>query len=697
LLMLRFLFLFGLFFTLSSFAKDISNKENVQILAKNLNHKGDIVRASGDVLVFSPSYYITAKELIYNKKNKTLELFNNVNILKDNKLLSVTDYAFIDFKNDTSLNKPILMLDKETNLWINAAQSRQEQTLHSFDSATLSSCDCDSPFWSIGFSSGDYDTEEKWVNTYNSRLYVGPVPIFYTPWFGFSTDNQRRSGLLQPTVGYDKSEGLLYTQPIFIAPKANWDIEFTPQIRARRGSGLYANFRYKDTENSYLKLKTGYFREQSDFKDENNIENISHYGLDIDYYNTKLLSKGDDQDGLSIKLSGLNDIGYRSLENTSDSIYNISNNIITSEIDYFYNTNKYFGYTEFKYFKDVSANADQDSILQQLPKIKLHSYSKEIKNTGILYSADLTYMNEIRNTGVSANTYNVNVPLSYNFSMLDDFINVNLQEQIGASLIKYSNTNTYNDATFLENKHIINISTDLIKPYKDYLHTFNLQSTITIPNIIKEDGDIYFNDNDDINLKPFSQTKAKEHVTFKLNHSFYSKDSLQQIINHKIDQSINYKASGDDRLSDLGNELIYYYAYGQISNKLTYNHANSTIESSSTSFKFNHNDISLSLSHTDTQNLEALNFTVSSKFNRYYTLQYKENYNLDDSISNIREYSLYINKRCWGLNIKLADNLVAAPTTSSNAIRQNIIYFLFTMKPIGQFQQQYVIDDTQGN
>ncbi len=688
-LMLRFLFIFGLFLSLSSYAKDISNKENVQILAKNLNHKGDIVRASGDVLVFSPSYYITAKELIYDKKNKTLELFNNVNILKDNKLLSVTDYAFVDFKNDKSLNKPILMLDKETNLWINATESRKDKTLHSFESATLSSCDCDSPFWSIGFSSGDYDTKEKWVNTYNSRLYVGPVPIFYTPWFGFTTDNQRRSGLLQPTFGIDNSEGLLYAQPIFIAPEDNWDLELTPQIRTNRGAALYAQFRYKDTANSYLQLKTGYFREQSDFKDENNIENISHYGLDIDYYNTKLLSKGDDQDGLSIKLSGLNDIGYRSLENTSDSIYNISNNIITSEIDYFYNTNKYFGYTEFKYFKDVSANADQDSILQQLPKIKLHSYSKEIKNTGILYSADLTYVNYTANSGVDANRADLRIPLSYHVSLFDDFINLNLKEQIIASYVDYGGDNSgYENRVYIESNHVATVSTDLIKPYKDYIHTFNLESTLTIPNSIKNTG---------TTNSIFPVTQTAENMNFSLNHSFYNKESLQQIINHKIDQSINYKESGDDRLSNLRNELIYYYAYGQISNKLTYSHANSTIESSSTNFNFNHNGFSLNLSHTDTENLEALNFTVSTKFNRYYTLQYKENYNLDDSISNIREYSLDVNQRCWGLNIKLADNLVAAPTISSDAIRQNIIYFLFTMKPIGQFQQQYVIDDTQGN
>ncbi len=685
--MLRFLFIFGVLIAVNSFAAN--NKENVQILAENLNHKGDIIRASGNVLIFSPSYYITAKEVIYNKNKKTLELFNDVNILKDNKLLSITDYAFIDFINDTSLSRPILMLDKETNLWINAKESKKEKTVHYFDSSTLSSCDCDTPFWSIGFTSGDYDTKDKWVNTYNSKLYLGSVPVFYTPWFGFTTNTQRRTGLLQPTIGMDTTEGLLYAQPIFIAPEQNWDIEITPQVRTKRGAGLYAQFRYKGTENSYLNIKTGYFKEKESFQTENNIDNNSHYGLELDYYNKNIFAKSDDQDAVSVKLYGLNDVGYKSLENVSDSTYTTADNIATSQLDYFYNTNKYFGYTEFKYFKDVRTSVDQDAIVQQLPKVKLHSYSKQIANSGVLYSGDLTYINYTRDTGLEVNSLALRVPFSYNLSLFDDFVNINFKEQILANYINYhGDSSGYSDRKYMETNHIATISTDLIGSYKDYIHTLNFQSTLTIPNIVTDKGS-------DNTISPI--TKTAENINFSLNHSFYDKENLKQIINHKIDQSINYKESGDDQFSDLRNELIYYYAYGQISNKLTYSHQDSAIVASTSIINFKHDNFYINLNHTDTQNYEAINFTIGSIFNRYYSLQYRENYNLDDSISNIREYSLNIDKRCWALNIKLSDNLVASPTIDSDAIRQNIIYFLFTMKPIGQIQQQHVMDNTQGN
>jgi LPS-assembly protein len=664
--------------------------ENVQILAENLNNQGNIVKASGNILIFSPTYYITAKELIYNKEDQTLELFNDVNILKDNKLLTVSDYAFLDFKNDTSLIRPILLLDKESNLWIKSKESKKEKNIQFFKSSTLSSCDCDSPLWSIAFSSGDFNTEEKWVNTYNSRLKIGPIPVFYTPWFGFSTDKTRRTGLLQPTFGYDNTEGFVYSQPLYIAPSANWDIEFTPQIRAKRGNGLYSTYRYT-AKDSTLEISTGYFKEQKDYMDANNIEHDAHYGIDLEYKSTNVLSNNSSEDGLLISLHSLNDVGYNSLRDTSESIYNISDNIITSKIDYFYNSNNYFTSSEFRYFKDIESGSNQDEILQQLPKLKLHSFSKEISDLGILYSSDFSYNNQTREDGVGANTYTLSIPFSYNTTIFNDFINIKFQEQIGSTFIQYKNDGQYEDAIFTENKHIINISTDLIKPYEEYIHAFNLQSTITIPNTIKQKGDIYFTPDDNSNLSPFPITKTKKNINFSLNQSMFDKESLKEIINHKIDQSIIYENNQSD-LGDLRNELTYYYAYGKISHKLTYNHLDSMITNTSTSIDYKEDNFFFRTNHTNTLTSESISYEIGNKFNRYYSVSYKENYNIAEHINNIKEYTLDINKRCWGLNIKLADNLVAAPTTGNDAIRQKIIYFLFTMKPIGKFKQQYELN-----
>ena len=71
-------------------------------------------------------------------------------------------------------------------------------------------------------------------------------------------------------------------------------------------------------------------------------------------------------------------------------------------------------------------------------------------------------------------------------------------------------------------------------------------------------------------------------------------------------------------------------------------------------------------------------------------MSYYEQRDLVDHIANKKEYNFNIDKKCWGFNIELTDNLVAAATTSNNAIRQNIFYVRFILKPILDIKQEYI-------
>jgi LPS-assembly protein len=696
-----------------------TNIENVQILAKNLNNKGDLVQASGDVLIFSPSYYITADEVLYNKKDNTLELFNKVNILKNNELLSVSDHAFIDFKNDAGTYDPQLLLDKKTNLWVNAKKSQKNQNIHTFTSSTLSSCDCDDPFWSIGFSSGDYDSKDKWINTYNSVLYVGDVPLLYVPWYGFSTDRTRRTGLLKPTFGLSKEQGFFYSQSFFYAPELNWDMEFTPQIRTLRGAGAFVEYRLADSANSQLNIKSGIFDEKSSYKDEYDIVNNNHYGFDLTYKKDGLLTENND--GLSISLHKMNDIAYETLFENNIKDSNVVNNKTTSSIKYYYNTSKSNTSLEVKKTEDVRESSNQDEILQELPIVK-HNYSnsitlENIENSTISYSPDFTFINYNRQIGIEAKYYNVNIPITFSMNgLFDDYLNFSFKEEINSYYLDYSGGSTsFSDGKFIENKHIFNLSTTaLSKPITDsLLHTVSFGASYVIPDILRENGDLYFSSTDNTNslLSEFPISKTKKHVNLTLNHSLYDSNNLEEIINHRLTQSINLD-NGNSELSNLESSLTYYYAYGSLSNKLVYNHQNDEIVTTSTNFNFKKDDFYInvdyintkdtsnydnnevgSYSYTDLDADEVVNVKIGNTFNRYYTFQYQESYDLDDDISNLREYSVITDKNCWSLALKLADDLVAAPTSSNEAIRQKVVYIEFTMKPIGGINQQYQISD----
>ena len=92
---------------------------------------------------------------------------------------------------------------------------------------------------------------------------------------------------------------------------------------------------------------------------------------------------------------------------------------------------------------------------------------------------------------------------------------------------------------------------------------------------------------------------------------------------------------------------------------------------------------------------ESITGNIGTKVLKYYTISYKEQYDLIEKISNIKEYGLTIDKKCWKLDLKLADNLVAAATTDLKARRQNIVYATITLKPIVSFKQKYIQDERE--
>jgi hypothetical protein len=86
---------------------------------------------------------------------------------------------------------------------------------------------------------------------------------------------------------------------------------------------------------------------------------------------------------------------------------------------------------------------------------------------------------------------------------------------------------------------------------------------------------------------------------------------------------------------------------------------------------------------------------MGTKVLKYYTVTYKEQYNITDDISPIKEYGLLMDKKCWALDLKFADNLVATSSTANadETIRQKIVYATISLKPIGAIKQNYTLKE----
>ena len=694
------------------------NTEKLQLVAKDVDTKNNIITATGDVVAYSPTYYLSSDKMIYDKDKEILELFDNVLIIKDNKIQTQSNYAFIDKKNDIINQDPVFLMDNTSNIWSNSKEANKDKDVITLENSILSSCDCIDPIWSIRSSSSDYDTEAMWMNTYNPRLYVKNVPVFYLPYFGFPTDTTRRTGLLLPTMGYSSSEGFLYSQPIFIAPADDYDIELIPQIRTQRGYGSYANFRYADSPDSMLNVKTGYFKEFDNYRSKEQLENSEHYGLDIDYERKNIFAKNKEhQDGVFTSIRYLNDIEYITLKEEDD--YNLgTDKKIESKVNYFYNTPEYYGGVYGKYYVDASQKTN-DNTLQELPQIQLHSYNKELFLENLIYSIDTKAQNFTRKEGLNAKIYDINVPISYTKNILDDYMYLGVENRTILTQYDYSNSLynnlRYEDGTLIQNRTSFIVGTDLLKPYSDYIHTLNLNASYDIPENLRKDGDLYnitVKENQPLKydeLSVFPTLQEQKTIKLSLNQSIYDKDNLKQFINHKMSQSILYNSFDEPKFQDLDNYVKINHDYGSLSGKVVYNMDDNKVVEGSFDNSLSYENLTFSAGYYYTKktnnefntrdDLESYRLSTSYKLAKDYSIKYYENYDLQEKTRNRQGIGLNIDDSCWNLDLLLEKEITprsryVESTRSYDSHEQTIVYAVLMLKPIGGIRQKSIVKDS---
>ncbi len=88
----------------------------------------------------------------------------------------------------------------------------------------------------------DYDAEQGTAR--DATLYFLGAPILYSPWLSFSLNNERKSGLLPPTVGSTSQGGVEFTQPFYWNIAPNMYATIAPRVMSKRGTLWKTEYRY---------------------------------------------------------------------------------------------------------------------------------------------------------------------------------------------------------------------------------------------------------------------------------------------------------------------------------------------------------------------------------------------------------------------------------------------------------------------
>jgi len=79
---------------------------------------------------------------------------------------------------------------------------------------------------------------------HGARFVFRGAPLLYLPWASFALNNQRKSGVLTPTIGSTNKSGVEVTTPVYWNIAPDMDATLSPRLMSRRGIQWNGEFRY---------------------------------------------------------------------------------------------------------------------------------------------------------------------------------------------------------------------------------------------------------------------------------------------------------------------------------------------------------------------------------------------------------------------------------------------------------------------
>lgn len=704
------------------------NVEDVEFLADKVEKNADIIKATGNVLLYSQHYLVTANRAVYDQKNEIIELFGNVNMLRDENETSRSNYAKIDLKTNKVNFDSNFAIDKSKELWIVSKNSCSTDEAYNVNDSIVSSCNVQNPDWHIKFSSGELNKKSKFLSLYNPVFYIGDYPVFYLPYFGFSTDKTRRSGLLTPQIAFGGSNGLMYLQPIYIATSDEWDLEFDPQIRTNRGLGIYSTFRFADSPYSNGLIRTGIFSDRRSYKEKEGLKNQNHKGIEVEYDRGKLvkyLIDGDFSEGLWLRYISLNDIDYLNLRGKKDGDYD---SLVQSKFNYFITSKEHYLGAYAKYYIDTakigSPYGNKDTI-QELPTLQYHSFLSSFLINNLTYSFDAKYHNYARSVGVSADQYEMSIPVGLNFSFLDDILNFSVTENLYATHINYKKNEIYNNGKFFDDKysdymnlyHKFTLQTDLAKAYDGFYHTLNLKLDYVKPgytsgkisekilkpymienknNYVGSLDDDFFEDNF---LSVFDKDYSTQNLSLNLTEYFYDNDG-RKLLRHSIKQGYNLDS---DEINNLENRINLYLANFTLSNKIEYSYLDNYISKFQSGIGYSNNKWQASIWQTfEKQNKKGdLYYDRENFISTYFSANLPQNYrlfagfdyDLQRSYSKMWKTGISYKRKCWDYTFVYKQDIEPKNTSAGlESKKTQGVYLYFSFYPLGGVGYNFSIE-----
>ena len=188
---------------------------------------------------------ILADTLDYDKGDEVAHVSGNVAIRDRGALIrgSAATYNTLD---GTGTIENADMVSHTSHARFHADKiARESETFIRITNGEFTQCAPSDNAWVIRAGEFRLNQKNNLATARNAQLRVKDVPVFWTPWITYPLNNERRSGLLFPTLSTSSStNGLDFSIPWYWNIAPNMDATLIGRHAGDRGLALEAEFRY---------------------------------------------------------------------------------------------------------------------------------------------------------------------------------------------------------------------------------------------------------------------------------------------------------------------------------------------------------------------------------------------------------------------------------------------------------------------
>jgi LPS-assembly protein len=197
----------------------------------------------GRVTVTQDERSVSADSVTYDYDSDKLTVTGKVDFL-DPKLRVRSDNGSYETAGGANFNDAFFQLMDR-----NGRGSAKDIDVHpdgkvALDQVHYTSCPVGHEDWSLNAAHISLDTKRQEGVARNVTMRFKDVPIFYTPYISFPLGDERKSGVLFPSLGHSGSNGFEAEVPYYFNLAPNYDLTVTPGMLSARGAQVAEDFRY---------------------------------------------------------------------------------------------------------------------------------------------------------------------------------------------------------------------------------------------------------------------------------------------------------------------------------------------------------------------------------------------------------------------------------------------------------------------